>query len=109
MSLTDRPISLLYAIKDKTQLNSWLDIIAITGIILSAIPLISPQYAIVPVWAALWILYHSLDTVGGPFYSYMWESQLLETGFLAMCVAPLYLGGKLIRTLAKTNVDVTLR
>ena len=92
MKLADRPISLLYAVKDKSHLNSWLDIISITGMVLAAIPFITPQYAIAPIWAALWILYHSLDTVGGPFYSYMWESQLLETGFLAMCVAPLYLG-----------------
>jgi hypothetical protein len=92
MPITERPISLLYAVKDKSKLDGWLDGFALAGLALAAVPVVAPQYAVVPVWAALWTLYHSLDTVGGPFYSFMWESQLLETGFLAMCAAPLWFG-----------------
>ena len=38
---------------------------------------------------ALWMLYFSIDTVGQTFYSFGWESQLLETGFIAIFVCPL--------------------
>ncbi|NQZ97713.1 MAG: lipase maturation factor family protein [Myxococcales bacterium] len=38
--------------------------------------------------AALWILYLSLVSVGGIFLSYQWDALLLETGFLAIWLAP---------------------
>jgi hypothetical protein len=39
--------------------------------------------------AALWFLYMSFTHVGQIFYSYGWEIQLLETGFLAIFLCPL--------------------
>ncbi len=36
------------------------------------------------VWALLWVLYLSIVNVGQTFYSFGWESLLLETGFLAI-------------------------
>ena len=36
--------------------------------------------------ALLWILYTSLVNVGQTWFSFGWESQLLETGFLAIWV-----------------------
>jgi membrane protein implicated in regulation of membrane protease activity len=36
------------------------------------------------VWLVLWALYLSIVNVGGTFYSFGWESQLLEMGFLAV-------------------------
>lgn len=38
--------------------------------------------------ALLWVLYHSLVNVGQSWYSFGWESQLLETGFLAIFFCP---------------------
>eukprot|EP01083_Nonionella_stella_P221309 790800_1 len=38
----------------------------------------------------LWVLYHSLVQVGQIFYGYGWESQLLETGFLAIFLCPIF-------------------
>jgi len=35
-------------------------------------------------WLVLWVLYLSIMNVGGTFYGFGWESQLLETGFLAI-------------------------
>jgi hypothetical protein len=32
----------------------------------------------------------SLDSVGGVWYSFGWESQLLETGFLAIFLVPMF-------------------
>jgi hypothetical protein len=40
------------------------------------------------VWAALWLLYLSFVNVGQTFYSFGWETLLLESGFLAI-----FLGG----------------
>ena len=40
------------------------------------------------VWALLWLLYLSFVNVGQTFYSFGWETLLLESGFLAM-----FLGG----------------
>ena len=38
---------------------------------------------------ALWALYLSFVQIGQLFYGYGWESQLLETGFLAIFLCPL--------------------
>lgn len=38
----------------------------------------------------LWILYHSVVNVGQLWYSFGWESQLLETGFLAIFFCPIW-------------------
>ncbi|HTL17902.1 MAG TPA: lipase maturation factor family protein [Patescibacteria group bacterium] len=40
------------------------------------------------VLALLWIFYLSLFNVGGLFLSYQWDVLLLETGFLALFIAP---------------------
>jgi hypothetical protein len=59
------------------------------GILISAALLIGvPQAAPLPVtmlaWAVLWVLYLSIVNVGQTFYSFGWESLLLEAGFLAI-------------------------
>ncbi|CAN0345214.1 unnamed protein product, partial [Hapterophycus canaliculatus] len=41
-----------------------------------------------PAMALLWALYHSIVNVGQRWYAFGWESQLLETGFLAMFLVP---------------------
>lgn len=46
-------------------------------------------YANVLIMAALWVLYTSFVNIGQDWYSYGWEIQLLETGFLAMFLCPL--------------------
>lgn len=40
------------------------------------------------VFLALWLFYLSLQTVGQEFLSYQWDILLLETGFLAIFIAP---------------------
>src|SRR5438132_12343319 len=42
------------------------------------------------VLAVLWFLYLSINHVGQDWYSYGWESQLCETGFLAIFLAPIF-------------------
>jgi hypothetical protein len=44
--------------------------------------------ASLPATIGLWALYLSLSVVGREFLSYQWDALLLETGFLAMFLAP---------------------
>jgi hypothetical protein len=43
-----------------------------------------PLWAAVLVWLLLWVLYLSIVNVGQTWYSFGWESLLLEAGFLAV-------------------------
>ncbi|MBO0866566.1 MAG: lipase maturation factor family protein [Mycobacterium sp.] len=43
-----------------------------------------PLWAAMLMWLLLWILYLSIVNVGQTWYSFGWESLLLETGFLAI-------------------------
>jgi predicted DCC family thiol-disulfide oxidoreductase YuxK len=47
-----------------------------------------------PCLALAWLLYLSLATVGRAFFGFQWDNLLLETGFLAMFIAPGSLGPK---------------
>lgn len=58
-----------------------------TGLIISVFMLILGA-ANVPLLFTLWSLYFSIVSVGQRWYSFGWESQLLETGFLAMFMVP---------------------
>ena len=64
-------------------------IVSWVGIIVSASLLVGlPQAAALPVtmlaWFVLWVVYQSISNIGGTFYSFGWESLLLEAGFLAI-------------------------
>jgi hypothetical protein len=66
-----------------------LALVAWAGVILAILVIVGvAQAAPLPVtiatWAGLWFLYQSIVNVGGTFYSFGWESLLLEAGFLAM-------------------------
>ena len=66
-----------------------LRVVALTGACLAAAVLTGlAQRAPLPVtmlvWLALWALYLSIVNVGQRFYSFGWESLLLEAGFLAI-------------------------
>ena len=63
--------------------------LSVGGIVVSALLLLGlPQAAPLPVtmlaWFALWAGYQSIVNIGGSFYSFGWETLLLEAGFLAI-------------------------
>jgi hypothetical protein len=58
------------------------------GFILSCI--VVAGFANAPLLAVLWLLYMSFVNVGQDWYGYGWEIQLLETGFLAIFLCPLF-------------------
>ncbi|HEY6170049.1 MAG TPA: lipase maturation factor family protein [Verrucomicrobiae bacterium] len=67
--------------------DNGLSVVAWSGVVLSAIVLCG--YANAVLLAVLWALYMSFVHVGQLWYSYGWEIQLLETGFLAIFLCPL--------------------
>ena len=62
-------------------------IAAWTGFALAGVVVLG--FANAPMLAVLWALYMSFVHVGQDWYGYGWESQLLETGFLAIFLCPL--------------------
>lgn len=66
------------------QLMAWL------GFALSCV--VAAGYANSLILAALWALYMSFVHLGQDWYGYGWEIQLLETGFLAIFLCPLFDG-----------------
>lgn len=61
--------------------------IAWTGVALAA--LCAAGYANAISMALLWAFYLSIAQIGQRFYSFGWENQILETGFLAIFLCPL--------------------
>lgn len=59
-----------------------------TGFLLSIV--VVAGFANAPLMAVLWFLYMSFVNVGQDWYGFGWEIQLLETGFLAIFLCPLY-------------------
>ncbi|SDP55836.1 Lipase maturation factor [Actinopolyspora xinjiangensis] len=63
------------------------------GLLLSAVAFLGltdplPLWASMAVWFLLWGLYLSVVNIGRIWYSFGWESLLLETGFLAAFLGP---------------------
>ena len=63
--------------------------VAWSGVVLSVAVIsglvdVAPAWVSILVWFALWALYQSIVNVGQVFYSFGWETLLLEAGFLAI-------------------------
>lgn len=57
---------------------------ALSLLVISGLASAAPLPVTMLVWLVLWALYLSIMNVGGTFYGFGWESQLVETGFLAI-------------------------
>ena len=62
---------------------AWLGAAVSAAIIVGAVNLV-PLWAAMLGWLALWAAYLSIVNVGQVWYSFGWESLLLESGFLAI-------------------------
>jgi Lipase maturation factor len=87
----DRPVTTLlwFANENRTDLNSWLNSIAVNGLALSVAMTVTGA-ANVPSILAVWILHRSLVAVGGPWYAFGWEPQLAELGFHTLFLVPMW-------------------
>jgi hypothetical protein len=62
---------------------------ALLGAALSALILMTGR-ANLPIAFTLWLLYFSIVGVGQTWYSFGWESQVLESGFLLFFMVPIF-------------------
>ena len=62
---------------------SWIGI-ATAAALLVGLPQLAPLPLTMLAWFGLWVLYQSIVNIGGTFYSFGWETLLLEAGFLAI-------------------------
>ena len=62
---------------------AWLGAVVSAAILFGALD-VAPVWVAIPAWLALWALYLSIVNVGQVFYSFGWETLLLEAGFLAV-------------------------
>jgi hypothetical protein len=62
--------------------------VALSVAALAGVPDHGPAAVGIAVWIALWALYLSIVNVGQTFYSFGWESLLVEAGFLAIFLGP---------------------
>ena len=63
--------------------------VAALGMLLAAAVVVglagaAPLPMTIAIWLALWFLYLSIMNIGGTFYGFGWESQLVETGLVAV-------------------------
>ena len=71
-------------------------VVAWTGVVLSVVAITGwldgddypLPFASMLIFAILWVMYLSIVNVGQTFYSFGWESLLLETGFLTIFLGP---------------------
>ncbi|XP_069920288.1 lipase maturation factor 1 isoform X2 [Oryctolagus cuniculus] len=84
-------------------MDTGLDAFAVLGLGISFFVLIAGCANMV-LMAALWALYLSLVNVGQVWYSFGWESQLLETGFLAIFLCPLWTLARLPRSTPTSRI-----
>lgn len=61
---------------------------AISALLVSGIPESGPESGCIAAWLVVWALYLSIVNVGQIWYSFGWESLLLEAGFLAAFLGP---------------------
>jgi hypothetical protein len=53
-------------------------------VVVAGVPDVAPPVIAIVIWLALWSLYLSIVNIGQIFYSFGWETLLLEAGFLAI-------------------------
>lgn len=81
--------SILWLFDFRNNLPMLLDGVALAGLTLSGFVIIFGAANWI-IMLCLWILYHSLVNVGQQWYGFGWESQLLETSFLATFLCPVF-------------------
>jgi hypothetical protein len=74
--------------------------ILLSGLLLLGLPQRAPWWACSGAWLALYALYLSIVNAGQVFYSFGWETMLLEAGFLAAFLGPAHLKPSLVPVLS---------
>ncbi|XP_053211769.1 lipase maturation factor 2-like [Panonychus citri] len=86
--INSKPSLVWFAPKLGLSFDYMMDLIALTGILISSLVIISKKAANPILFGALYILYFSLYQVGQEFLWFQWDILLLEAGFLCIIIAP---------------------
>lgn len=84
------------------------ELVALMGVLISFLALLSRYLRNAVIFGTLWILYMSLYQVGQTFTWFQWDILLLEAGFLTVLVAPLRLLGWTIGGTTSNHTWITL-
>ncbi|XP_059421295.1 lipase maturation factor 2-like [Carassius carassius] len=87
--LKDSPTLLWFGPRLGLDMQQCMELLSLTGALLSLMTLALPVLRDCRVFLLLWILYLSLYQVGQVFLYFQWDNLLLETGFLAILIAPM--------------------
>lgn len=87
--LKDSPTLLWFGPRLGLDTQQCMELLSLTGALISLMALAVPLLRDCRVFLILWILYLSLYQVGQVFLYFQWDNLLLETGFLAILVAPM--------------------
>ncbi|XP_026120930.1 lipase maturation factor 2-like [Carassius auratus] len=87
--LKDSPTLLWFGPRLGLDTQQCMELLSLTGALLSLMTLALPVLRDCRVFLLLWILYLSLYQVGQVFLYFQWDNLLLETGFLAILIAPM--------------------
>jgi hypothetical protein len=80
----DAPSLFHWGYSDRRLLvTAWIGV-AMSTLLVLGLPQRAPLLLTMAAWFVLWVLYQSISNIGGSFYSFGWESLLLEAGFLAI-------------------------
>lgn len=83
-SFWDKPSIFHWYYSDSfAQAIGWIGVL-LSAFVLVGSPFVGPWWIEVTGWFLLWVLYLSVVNVGQTWYSFGWESKLLEAGFLAI-------------------------
>lgn len=69
------------------SLTSSTEIVALAGVLLSALQLLFASFRVAPNYLVLYFLYYSLSSIGQTFLSFQWDALLLEVGVLTALVS----------------------
>ncbi|XP_063052611.1 lipase maturation factor 2a [Engraulis encrasicolus] len=89
--LRDSPTLLWLGPKLGLDTQQGMELIALIGTVLSLLSTLTHRLRDCRLYLCLWILYLSLYQVGQVFLYFQWDNLLLETGFLCILMAPIYL------------------
>lgn len=79
----------LFWFTDLEHFDFYLNFFQIVGLAISSFILLTGKSNGF-LFSILWIFYHTIISVGQNWYSFGWESQTLETGFLAIFLVPFF-------------------
>ncbi|GFN93000.1 lipase maturation factor [Plakobranchus ocellatus] len=104
-SLLSAAPTVFWFVNFEKDLDFWLDVVAWLGLAIAAFLMLSGA-GNWPLLTLEWILYHSLVNIGQTWFSFGWESQMIETGFLTIFLCPMLSLSKLPKATPTSKINI---